>query len=154
MAQAGTAPAEVILMNPHAFLPRSWNRSHGASDAPTSLRFEVRPPSLRHAPDSFWQRLWFWLAAPAPGQISPPIGRLPRVREDFITALHDLEGDDAGMLRRRIQHSHSLRELWHLRADVFRNVATQRSQAEAVERLAGLNRHFPTRAPRSGFAPL
>jgi len=28
------------------------------------------------------------------------------------------------------------------------------SQHEAERRLARLNRHFPTRSPRSGFAPL
>ena len=47
-----------------------------------------------------------------------------------------------------------LRELWHLRSELFRQVALQHSQFEAEQRLSRLNRHFPTRAPRSGFAPL
>ena len=46
------------------------------------------------------------------------------------------------------------RELWHLRADVYRLVAVHHNQAEAEARLNRLNRHFPTRAPRSALAPI
>lgn len=141
-------------MNPPALLLRRWNRTTRPLDGPSSLRHEVRPPSLRQAPESPWLRLWFWLAAPAPVNAAPPTGRLPRIREDFLAALSDLGADDAVALRRRVTHSHSLRELWHLRAEVYRLVAVHRSQAEAEARLADLNRHFPTRAPRSGFMPL
>ena len=38
--------------------------------------------------------------------------------------------------------------------EVFKLVALHFSQAEAQCRLDRLNRHFPTRSPRSGFAPL
>ena len=48
----------------------------------------------------------------------------------------------------------SMRELWHLRAEVFALVSLELSQLEADRRLAALNRHFPTRAPRSGFVGL
>lgn len=130
-----------------------WNH-HPATPAPSSLRTEVRPPSLRHPPASAWQRLVFWLMAPAPLDAALPPNRLPSVRADFVDTLVDVTGEDAHALIFRIGQSRSLRELWHLRADVFRLVALHHSQSEAERRLAALNRHFPTRAPRSAFAPL
>lgn len=143
-------------MSLHRLALHRWNPPTRPADAPSSmsLRVEVQPPSLRQAPVSVWQRLWFWLVAPAPADAAPPVSRLPGVRADFVTALSDVGGDDAATLRRRVEQSHSLRELWHLRAEVYRIVAVHRSQAEAESRLAELNRHFPTRAPRSGFMPL
>ena len=56
--------------------------------------------------------------------------------------------------RWRVQQAHSLRELWHLRSDVYNTVALAHSQGEAEARLLLINQHFPTRAPRSQFAPL
>lgn len=154
MTQAGTFPAEVIPMSPHALLLRRWTQTTRPADGPSSLRHEVQPPSLRQAPESVWLRLWFWLAAPAPANAAPPVSRLPGIREDFLTALADMGTDETAALRQRVMRSHSLRELWHLRAEVYRLVAVHHSQAEAEHRLANLNRHFPTRAPRSGFMPL
>ncbi len=122
--------------------------------APSAFRTEVRPPSLCHAPAAGWQRLMFWLLAPAPQQASPPLNRLPGVRDAFLRCLTDVPGDDARRLAERIGQARSLRELWHLRADLYRLVGLQHSQTEAEARLARLNRHFPTRAPRSAFAPL
>ncbi len=119
-----------------------------------SHRTEVRPPSLCHAPDSAWQRFMFWLLAPAPFDASPPLSRLPAVRNEFLETLGDIHTLDAKLLKDRIGFTRSLRELWHLRTEVYRVVAVARSQAEAEERVAELNRHFPTRSPRSGFAPL
>ena len=120
----------------------------------SSLRLDSSPPSLRHAPDSAWQRFKFWLFAPAPQDAAPPLNRLPRVRDDFMFAVADLPGDGARTLRRRVLHAHSLRELWHLRADVFTLVSVEHSQAEAEQRLLRLNRHFPMRATRSQFGHL
>ena len=57
-------------------------------------------------------------------------------------------------LRLRIGRAQSLRELWHLRIDVFTFVSLHLDQAEADDRLAWINRHFPTRSPRSGFGEL
>ncbi len=82
------------------------------------------------------------------------MNRLPRVRNDFLTMLADVNAQDVDSLRQRIAQCHSLRELWHARAEVFRLVGVAHSQVEADRRLALLNRHFPTRAPRSQFAPL
>lgn len=92
-----------------------------------------------------------WLLAPAPAQAGHPINRLPNVRAEFIEALSDAAGDDADTLRNRIALSRSLRELWHLRTDVYRVVGVARSQSVAQERLSRLNRHFPAQAPRSQF---
>jgi hypothetical protein len=117
-------------------------------------RAEVCPPSLRQAPGSVWNRMWFWLLAPGPLQSSPGLNRLPPVRQDFIDSLEGIRPEDAGSLCARIGHARSLRELWHLRAELYSVVAISHSQHEAERRLARLNRHFPTRAPRSGFAPL
>jgi len=120
----------------------------------SSLKLDSSPPSLRHAPDSAWQRFMFWLLAPAPQDAAPPLNRLPRVRDDFMFAVSDLPGEAAHVLRRRILHAHSLRDLWHLRADLFSLVSIEHSQAEAEDRLLRLNRHFPMRASRSQFGRL
>lgn len=122
--------------------------------ASSRLRVEVRPPSLRHTPSSPWQRLVFWVLAPAPLDAAPPLNKLPAVRADFTSCLYDLAPEHAAGLTDRIERARSLRDLWHLRAEVFNFVALHHSQTEAETRLTRLNRHFPTRAPRSGFAPL
>ena len=96
----------------------------------------------------------FWLLAPAPHEAAPPLSRLPAVRRDFDDALVDVGGPEACRLRQRIALAQSLRELWHLRTDLFRVVAICHDQAEATRRLGHLNRHFPTRSPRSQFGAL
>jgi hypothetical protein len=75
-------------------------------------------------------------------------------RAEFLAMLADLHGGDTLMLRERVRRAGSLRELWHLRADVFSVVAVQRDQAEAEDRLVWLARYFPTRSPRSAFGGL
>lgn len=133
-----------------------WGRRSTLS-APSSLRVEVRPPSLCHAPGGGWQRLMFWLLAPAPADAAPPLDRLPAVRDDFLRCLHDVpagEGTPGAAVRRRIAQSHTLRDLWHARSDLYRVIALAHSQGVAEQRVDALNRHFPTRAPRSQFAPL
>jgi len=122
--------------------------------ASSRIRLEVRPPSLRHEPSSPWQRVMFWLLAPAPMDSAPPLHRLPALRAEFAACLDDAVGDEVHALAQRIERARSLRDLWHLRADIFNCVARQHSQLEAEARLATLNRHFPTRSPRSGFAPM
>lgn len=124
--------------------------SSGMGDA----RVEVRPPSLRQPPLSFWGRAIFWLMAPAPLDASPSIDSLGRVRKDFQSCVADLSAVDSGPLWDRIARAQTLRELWHLRTEVFRLVALAHSQLEAESRLELLNQHFPTRSPRSGFGPL
>ncbi len=138
------------MMRPLPTLTR-WGR-RSTLLAGTSLRFECSPPSLRQSPDGTpWQRLMFWLMAPAPQDAAPPTNRLPVVRREFMAAMADVTSTDAKRLRWRVQEARSLRELWHVRADLYRVVAVAQSQVEAEERLLLLNRHFPTRAPRSQF---
>jgi len=155
MTQAGRFPAEVNTMSMQTYFTTRRNAArHALAAGPSSLRLETCPPSLRQAPESLLSRVWFWLAAPAPLQSTGPVSGLPAVRADFRATLFDLPPDGAAELMRRIELTRSLRELWHLRPDVYRLVALAHSQTEAETRLARLNRHFPTRAPRSGFAPL
>ncbi len=119
-----------------------------------SSRLQVRPPSLRHAPSSLWQRAVFWLFAPAPMDAAPPLNRLPGVQDDFLRCIADVRHEERQRLAMRIGHARSLRELWHMRIDVYNLVAMHHSEFEATQRLSALNRHFPSRAPRSAFAAL
>ena len=96
----------------------------------------------------------FWLVAPAPQDAAPPLNRLPGVQEEFQRALIGIEEAAAYAMACRIANARSLRELWHLRTDVYTLIAQQCSEFEAAQRVSLLNHHFPTRAPRSGFAPL
>ena len=138
---------DTASMNPLRLMP-SW-RPRSTLSTPSAFRPEVRPPSLRHAPSSLGQRLLFWLLAPAPQDAAPPINRLPGVKRDFHAALADVSGQGADSLRGAIEQARSLRELWHLRAEVYNTLGRAHSEHIAEARLQRLNRHFPTRAPRS-----
>ncbi len=132
-----------------------WNRRSTLLAPISGLRFDCSPPSLRHAPGgTAWQRLMFWLMAPSPNNAAPPLNRLPGVKTEFLAALTDIAGEVADRLRWRIQEARSLRDLWHVRADVYSLVALHHSQAQAEQRLLMLSHHFPTRAPRSQFGAL
>ncbi|MBA4176082.1 MAG: hypothetical protein C0505_05915 [Leptothrix sp. (in: Bacteria)] len=134
--------------------PARWSRRSTLCDR-SRLRAEACPPSLRFAPaGGAWQRAMFWLLAPSPRAAAMAPDRLPDVRSDFLGTLADIAGDEADALRCRIREARTLRELWHARAEVYRIVGVAHSQGLAEERLGLLNRHFPTRAPRSQFAPL
>jgi hypothetical protein len=50
----------------------------------------------------------------------------------------------------RAQHARSLRELWHLRSELYTLIARRASQHEADARLSRVNQHFPSRAQRTG----
>ena len=96
----------------------------------------------------------FWLLAPAPQDASPPLNRLPAVRDEFRRAIQDIDEQARYGLVARVAQARSLRELWHVRLDIYNLIAVHHSEFEASQRLILLNRHFPTRAPRSGFTPL
>jgi hypothetical protein len=129
-------------------------------------RTEIIPPALLQGAGALvpgWRavlREWFstgWHVTsrdPSAAPVRAGSERLQSIRNEFLESLHDIRTQQAGMLQERIRIARSLRELWHLRPEVFRLVALRFSQAEAQLRLDRLNRHFPTRAPRSGFAPL
>lgn len=124
----------------------------GAS-GPASTRLQVCPPRPRTLRQPWPLRLLQRLHLPVPALVLMD-KRTASARSDFYDALADITGADAQLLTRRLERTRSLRELWHLRAVLYNLVATQRDQAEAERRLLVLNRHFPTRSPRSGFAPL
>jgi hypothetical protein len=119
------------------------------------------PPSLMYfapvaggALKGWWQRLMLWLLGPGPVEPAPPPNRLGLVKREIGTWLADVDGEHADQLRWRAQHAQSLRELWHLRSDLYSTISVAHSQSEADARLKLINQHFPTRAPRPLFAPL
>lgn len=133
---------------------------HRADPARISRRVEVCPPallrrvasapgwraSLRDWLDTGWARPIHQVVPQRPA--NDPLGA---VRAEFLQSLSDIRTQQVGMLAQRINIARSLHELWHLRPEVFKLVALRFSQHEAQTRLDRLNRHFPTRAPRSGF---
>lgn len=132
-----------------------------ADGARVLRRVEVCPPallpgaaaapgwraSLRDWLDTGWGRP---VRRAGPRQ-QPPGDPIGAVRAEFLQSLSDIRTQQVGMLQQRIHIARSLHELWHLRPEVFKLVALRFSQGEAQSRLDRLNRHFPTRAPRSGF---
>ena len=127
-----------------------------------ATRMEICPPApvpQGHWLDRLLDRLADWLGdgGPRPERLEedsrPPAGVTPLslVRLEFLGALDDIVTRQAAELGVRIRRARSLRELWHLRADVFNAISCHCDQNEARLRLAGLNRHFPARAPRSAF---
>ena len=139
-------------------VPEQWRTSCGTrfavdSPAPGLARCPSRSrwasPSASRWLDSTRQLL---LRRPTPASRQPHVlARLPAARDDFVASVADIAC--SGELRQRLQHARSLRELWHLRAEVFERVSLHYDQGEAQARLARLNRHFPIRSPRSGFTP-
>jgi hypothetical protein len=100
-AQVFQNVSEITSTMHSPFLFNRWARRSTLLD-PSSFRVEVCPPSLRQAPASAWQRLWFWLMAPAPQDTSPPVNRLPGVRREFNEVLADIQSTEADQLRQRI----------------------------------------------------
>ncbi len=117
--------------------------------AAAHCRVEVCPPSLLQGsalPAPGWRAgLRDWLSTgwsvSASGVQGPARGhagreqagdrRLCTVREEFLEALQDIHNQEVAVLRHRIGIAHSLRELWHLRPQLFELVALRFSQTEA-----------------------
>lgn len=116
-----------------------------------STRLGVTPPPLRHAPATAWNRVLFWLLTPVSEAVAPPLDRLPDAKFDFGRAIADIAHARSAGVALRIARARSLRELWHVRLDVYNLVALHCSEFEAEKRLAELNRHFPGGSPRSCF---
>lgn len=119
-------------------------------------RAEVAPPTLFFRSRPAWKtwisRFWGWLCErdeAASGQAAPLVG-LRKVKVEFCSALWDLQSLRANQVRDMIERARSLRELWHLRADVFKVIAVHRGQIEAQQRLDGLDSHFPVRSSGRG----
>lgn len=153
-------------MNPlHVTLP-SWmfrlvaRRPGAPSSSLMHSRVEVCPPELwpsslswrgrmKRFTDRLVQQVAPWLPEPA-----RPVNRLALVKQEFHDSLSDVPGELAHDLIDRIERARSLREMWHLRSSLYGEVAMALDQGEAERRLARLNRHFPTRAPRSTLVAL
>lgn len=130
---------------------------HRDSGMPSSLtsRVEVCPPALWPSSLSFWGRAKRWLdRSPWTPPSQRPVNRLALVKHEFRVGLADLRSPEASQLGDRIERARSLRELWHLRSVLYGLLATDFNQVEAERRMAQLNRHFPTRAPRISRFPL
>ena len=141
-----------MLSHPHA------HRHPAGRTRPA--RLEICPPERLQGGSHWLARVRGWLTESWPGSECLTKARPERAkamsaaREDFFAALADLTLPAAAALLDRIEFARSMHELWHLRAEVFALVSLERDQLEADRRLATLNRHFPTRAPRSGFGGL
>ena len=79
---------------------------------------------------------------------------LAAARSTFLSGVTDIPTARSAELQQRIRSAKGLRDLWHLRSDIFALVSHAKDQTTAQALLATLNKHFPTRSPRSGFAPL
>lgn len=104
---------------------------------------EVRPPARwgEHH-ESMWSSFLGWLREAHPDQ-PDRVRVIDAARTDFQHAMADLCSADANGLRQRVAVARSLRELWHLRTELYGLVARHLSQRQAEQRLALVNRHFP-----------
>lgn len=114
-------------------------------------RTEVVPPSLFSRSRPLWKSwitgfwCWLWDMDELPRTPAPVTG-LRKVKSEFNSALWDLQSMRANQVRALVEQARSLRELWHLRADVFRVISVHRGQIEAQLRLDALDSHFPVRS--------
>ena len=124
----------------------SWSRLSGLLAQPGV------PAWLRRCGDTGRARLASWGVLRA--SLRPGERTLAAARSTFLAGVADISGPHSTGLQQRIRTAAGLRELWHLRAEIFALVSRATDQSTAQARLAMLNQHFPTRSPRSGFAPL
>ena len=118
--------------------------------APPTTRMNVCPPDIVPRRDSLWTAALRWLVG-GDADVAPALRTpLERARSEFVAALEGLAEVDPNGLLQRAQHARSLRELWHLRSELYTLIARRSSQVEADARLARVNQHFPTRAQRTG----
>jgi hypothetical protein len=151
------------------------NASHLPQQGPA--RIEVCPPALRrNTSASGWQEGWQaglreWLQSAWPTSVSSvnsgqsaqshwpkelaltaqSSSPLSLVRREFMESLRDIRTQQAGDLLGRIRTARSMRELWHLRTDIYNLVSRHRDESEASYRLNRLNRFFPQRVGRPGL---
>lgn len=146
-AEPGPDRAAAITPLPGAQPPR-----------PASLREEICPPQLYTRSQPAWRRwvgrCWARLVQAGQADEAPwqPMVRIQAAREAFFLAAADLRGEAAQDLRERIGRARSLRELWHLRLDLFNLLSRSRGQAAAEAQMQALNAWFPRRIPHGGTA--
>ena len=122
---------------------------HRKPAAPTTLRMNVCPPDVCPRSDSLWSATLRWLVGGDTQAVPALRTPLEKARSEFVTAMSGLLEVDHNALLKRAQHARSLRELWHLRSELYTLIARRISQLEADARLARVNQHFPTRAQRT-----
>ena len=141
-----------------------------AQSNPARTRVAVCPPTARqrlasrgqqgwrdhlaHAIDAVWPSLLTLTRRADSSKVIAGAAPLEDVRREFARSLRDLAPENTRSTLNGIHSARSLHELWHLRPEVFNLIARHQDQAAADRRLALLNRHFPTRSPRSGFGAL
>ena len=123
---------------------------HRKLAAPTTLRMNVCPPDVCPQPESLWSATLRWLVGGNVEVVPSLRTPLEKARSEFVAALEGLLDADHDGLLKRAQHARSLRELWHLRSELYTLIARRISQGEADSRLSRVNQHFPTRAQRTG----
>ena len=137
-------PAEIQNMS--ALLQRLLHRKPAA---PTTLRMNVCPPDVIPKSESLWSATLRWLVG-GDTEVVPALRTpLEKARGEFVAAMSGLIEVDQNALLKRAQHARSLRELWHLRSELYTLIARRTGQPEADARLARVNPHFPTRAQRT-----
>ena len=117
---------------------------------PSTLRMNVCPPDVCPARDSLWSSALRWLVGGDVEAVPSLRTPLEKARVEFVAAMTGLLDMDHNDLLLRAQHARSLRELWHLRSELYTLIARHVSQHVADDRLARVNQHFPTRAQRTG----
>ena len=125
---------------------------HRKPAAPTTTRMNVCPPDVCAASESLWSATLRWLVGGNVQEVSSLRTPLEKARGEFVAAMNGLLAPlDHNDLLHRAQHARSLRELWHLRSELYTLIARRTSQLEADARLARVNQHFPTRAQRTSM---
>ena len=123
---------------------------HRKLAAPTTLRMNVCPPDVCPTGESLWSATLRWLVGGDLEAVPSLRTPLEKARSEFVAAMDGLLDVDHDDLLRRAQHARSLRELWHLRSELYTLIARRINQVEADARLTRVNQHFPTRAQRTG----
>jgi hypothetical protein len=139
---------EIHHMSPSPFIDRILHRKAPPSQLP--MRVDIQPPQLWPRRESLWSMALRWLVGNDTDAVPSLRTPLDKARAEFVAAMEGLSdpGSSADLLR-RAQHARSLRELWHLRSELYTLIARRVSEVEARTRLARVNQHFPSRAARS-----
>jgi hypothetical protein len=133
-------------MSPALFPDRFRLRKAPVVLAP--VRVDTLPPDLWPARESLWSKALRWLVGNDTDAVPALRTPLDKARSEFTSAMEGLIDVDTNDLLRRAQHARSLRELWHLRSELYTLIGRRMSQCEAEARLARVNQHFPSRAAR------